>query len=123
VSVYGTSGSGESTVVKFVCENFVEDVSYAFVNLRKVRIVFGCANLILAELRQQSLKSAQGINTAIEQISNTIEQGLMKKKNDAKLFILVLDEFDVLLYDKRGKSSDFIYKLLVMEEKLREKGY
>jgi archaeal cell division control protein 6 len=35
----------------------------------------------------------------------------------------VLDEFDVLLYDKRGKPSDFIYKLLVMEEKLREKGY
>jgi cell division control protein 6 len=35
----------------------------------------------------------------------------------------VLDEFDVLSYDKRGKPSDFIYKLLVMEEKLREKGY
>jgi cell division control protein 6 len=35
----------------------------------------------------------------------------------------VLDEFDVLLYDKRGKPSDFIYKLLVMEKKLREKEY
>ena len=35
----------------------------------------------------------------------------------------MLDEFDVLLYDKRGKPSDFIYKLLVMEEKLREKGF
>jgi Cdc6-like AAA superfamily ATPase len=34
----------------------------------------------------------------------------------------VLDEFDVLFNDKRGKPSDFIYKLLVMEEKLREKG-
>ncbi len=40
-----------------------------------------------------------------------------------QLFIFVLDEFDVLFYDKRGKPSDFIYKLLVMEEKLREKGY
>ena len=124
VSVYGRSGSGKSTVVKFVCENLdEEDVPYAFVNLRKARTVFGCANLILAELGQPSLKSAQGITTAIEQISNTIEQRLRKKKNDAKLFILVLDEFDVLLYDKRGKPSDFIYKLLVMEEKLREKGY
>src|SRR5215210_6967125 len=123
VSVYGRSGSGKSTVVKFVCENLDEDVSYAFVNLRKARTVFGCANLILAELCQPSPKSAQGINTAIEQISNTIEQGLRKKKNNSKLFILVLDEFDVLLYDKRGKPSDFIYKLLVMEEKLREKGY
>jgi archaeal cell division control protein 6 len=123
VSVYGRSGSGKSTIVKFVCENLNEDVSYAFVNLRKARTVFGCANLILAELGQPSLKSAQGINTAIEQISNTIEQGLWKKENNTKLFILALDEFDVLLYDKRGKPSDFIYKLLVMEEKLREKGY
>jgi archaeal cell division control protein 6 len=123
VSVHGRSGSGKSTVVKFVCENLDEDISYAFVNLRKARTVFGCANLILAELGQPSLKSAQGINIAIEQISNTIEQNLMKKKNNTRLFILVLDEFDVLLYDKRGKPSDFIYKLLVMEEKLREKGY
>jgi cell division control protein 6 len=133
ISVYGRSGSGKSTVVKFVCENLDEDISFAFVNLRKARTVFGCANLILTELGQPSLKSAQGINTAIEQISNTIEQRLSKnnksEKNDnsrndtAKLFVLVLDEFDVLLYDKRGKPSDFIYKLLVMEEKLREKGY
>src|SRR5215210_2329516 len=122
VSVYGRSGSGKSTVVKFVCENLDEDISYAFVNLRKARTVFGCANLILAELGQPSLKSAQGINTAIEEISNTIEQGLSNKKNNTKLFVLVLDEFDVLLYDKCGKPSDFIYKLLVMEEKLREKG-
>ena len=133
ISVYGRSGSGKSTVVKFVCENLDEDISFAFVNLRKARTVFGCANLILTELGQPSLKSAQGINTAIEQISNTIEQRLSKnnksEKNDnsrndtAKLFVLVLDEFDVLLYDKRGKPSDFIYKLLVIEEKLREKGY
>jgi archaeal cell division control protein 6 len=132
VSVYGRSGSGKSTVVKFVCENLDdEDISYAFVNLRKARTVFGCANLILTELGQPSLKSAQGINIAIEHISNVIEQHLSKndKKNNtssnnaAKLFVLVLDEFDVLLYDKRGKPSDFIYKLLVMEEKLREKGY
>src|SRR5215218_2842272 len=126
VSVYGRSGSGKSTVVKFVCENLDEDgISYAFVNLRKARTVFGCANLILTELGQASLKSAQGINTAIEQISSAVEQGLsnMKNNNNTKLFVLVLDEFDVLLYDKRGKPSDFIYKLLVMEEKLREKGY
>jgi cell division control protein 6 len=134
ISVYGRSGSGKSTVVKFVCENLDEEISYAFVNLRKARTVFGCANLILTELGQSSLKSAQGINTAIEQISNAIEQRLSENKNKnkknnnsgnntAKLFVLVLDEFDVLLYDKRGKPSDFIYKLLVMEEKLREKGY
>jgi archaeal cell division control protein 6 len=134
ISVYGRSGSGKSTIVKFVCENLDDEddgggISYVFVNLRKARTVFGCANLILTELGQPSLKSAQGINTAIEHISNAIEQRLSNNKKitsnngNAKLFVLVLDEFDVLLYDKRGKPSDFIYKLLVMEEKLREKGY
>jgi archaeal cell division control protein 6 len=69
VSVHGRSGSGKSTVVKFVCENLDEDISYAFVNLRKARTVFGCANLILAELGQPSLKSAQGINIAIDRLA------------------------------------------------------
>jgi archaeal cell division control protein 6 len=136
VSVYGRSGSGKSTIVKFICENLDEqNISHVFVNLRKARTVFGCANLILTELDQPILKSAQGINTATEHISNAIEQRLSNNNNNknnnnssghnntAKLFILVLDEFDVLLHDKRGKPSDFIYKLLVMEEKLREKGY
>jgi cell division control protein 6 len=128
VSIYGRSGSGKSTIVKFVCENLnQDDLSYAFVNLRKARTVFGCANLILSGVGAPNLKSAQGINTAIEQISNSIEHRLNIKRdnnnNNSRLFILVLDEFDVLLYDKRGKPSDFIYKLLVMQEKLREKGY
>src|SRR5215211_6545314 len=91
-----------------VCENLDEDVSYAFVNLRKARTVFGCANLILAELGQPSLKSAQGINIAIEEISNTIEQALRKKKNNTKLFILVLEEFDVLLYDMISLANHLI---------------
>lgn len=151
VSVFGRSGSGKSTIVKFVCENLgEEEVSYAFVNLRKAKTVFGCANLILAELDEPNLKSPQGMNLAIENIGNAIESLLFLKKkkkwkenkknkknkkkgesgssgsvgggNQQQLFVLVLDEFDVLFYDKRGKPSDFIYKLLVMEEKLREKG-
>ncbi len=126
VSVFGRSGSGKSTIVKFVCENLADEIDCAFVNLRKAKTIFGCANLILAELGQPTLKSAQGINLAIERISNAIELVLKregKKKSSKKLFVLVLDEFDVLFYDKRGKPSDFIYKLLVMEEKLREKGF
>jgi ABC-type lipoprotein export system ATPase subunit len=35
VSINGRSGSGKSTVVKFVCENHDQDIPYAFVNLRK----------------------------------------------------------------------------------------
>src|SRR3712207_9264229 len=39
ISVYGRSGSGKSTIVKFVCENLDEDISNVFVNLRKARTV------------------------------------------------------------------------------------
>lgn len=119
ISVYGRSGSGKSTVVRFVCEN-MEEIAYCFVNLRKAKTVFGCANLILSELGQPNLKSAQGINIAIEQIGNSIELILEQTKKD--LFVLALDEFDVMFYDKRGKPSDFVYKLVTLIEKLREKG-
>lgn len=120
ISVYGRSGSGKSTIVRFVCEN-LDDISYSFVNLRKAKTVFGCANLILAELGQPNLKSAQGINTALETISSSIVSVLEQDGN--KLFVLVLDEFDVLFNDARGKPSDFVYNLVVMEERLREKGH
>ena len=119
ISVYGRSGAGKSTVVRFVCENL--DISYFFVNLRRAKTVFGAANLILAELGQSNLKSAQGLNFAVEKISSTIESIFEKEKK--KLFVLVLDEYDILFYDKRGKPSDFIYKLLVLEENLRAKGH
>jgi cell division control protein 6 len=102
VAVYRRSGSGKSTIVKFVCEN-LNGVSHCFVNLRKARTVFGCANLILAELSKPNLKSAQGINLAVEKIQVAILSRLKKTAN--KLFVLALDEFDVLFYDRRGKPS------------------
>jgi archaeal cell division control protein 6 len=82
VSVFGRSGSGKSTIVKFVCENLDHEISCAFVNLRKAKTVFGCANLILRELGQPSLKSAQGINIAIENISNAIESVLKERQHE-----------------------------------------
>jgi archaeal cell division control protein 6 len=121
VSVYERSGSGKYTIVRFVCENLSDDIDYAFVNLRKARTVFGCANLILTELKKPSVKSALGVNAAIEQISIAIEQRLSNKRVSRKIFVFVLDEFDILMHDKRDKPSDFVDKLLVMEEKSSEK--
>lgn len=120
ISIYGRSGAGKSVVVRFVCDN-LDDISYVFVNLRQAKTVFGAANLILAELGRENLKSAQGINLTVDTIEKEIESLLQKEKK--KLFVLVLDELDAIFYDKRGKPSDFIYKLIVLEEKLREKGF
>jgi len=120
ISVYGRSGSGKSTVVKFVCQNMNDLACSAYVNLRKARTVFGCANMILGELGSISLTSAEGLNKAIDHIGFQIKRVL--DENKKKFFVLILDEYDVIFYDKRGNPSDFMYKLLTLEENLREKG-
>jgi len=119
VSIFGRSGTGKSTLVKFVCK-YIPEVKLCFVNLRKAKTVFGGANLILNALGQPSLKSAQGMNQAMETIQREILNSFNQK---TKLFVLVLDEFDVLFYDKRGNPSDFVYKLVEMQTELKEKGY
>jgi len=119
ISVYGRSGSGKSTVVKFVSQNITDIASFAFVNLRKSKTIFGCANLILVELGATPLKSAEGLNKVVDKIGEKIENTLAIENK--KLYILVLDEYDVIFSDARGKPSDFVYKLLTLEENLREK--
>jgi len=120
VSIYGKSGTGKSTIVKFVCENMSDVFSHCFVNLRSVDTHFGCANLILENLDCLPLKSSAGINTVMNSIINRIEETLKRDKKSN--FVLILDEFDVIFSDKRSKGSDFIYKLLTLAENLRKKG-
>jgi cell division control protein 6 len=119
ISIFGRSGSGKSTVVKFVCKNTDDLILYAFVNIRKAKTVFGCANMVLAELGAEPLKSFNGLTRVIESIGKRIEDFLLS--NNKRFFVLVLDEYDVIFYDKRGNPSDFMYKLLTLEENLREK--
>lgn len=119
ISVSGKSGSGKSSTVRFVCEN-LKEISYCFVNLRKARTIFGAANLILSELGREPLKNSQGLGTVVDEIESVMEEILAR---DGKPLVLVLDEFDVLFYDKRGNASDFVYRLVLLEENLKKKGY
>ena len=109
VSIYGRSGTGKSTLVRYVC-NYFPEIKLCFVNLRKAKTVFGTINLILNELDQPSLASAQGMNLGMEKIRESIFTITTLEKK--KLFVLALDEFDVIFYDKRGNPSDFVYKLV-----------
>ncbi|GDY15989.1 cell division control protein Cdc6 [Nitrosopumilaceae archaeon] len=120
LSIYGRSGTGKSTLVRHVC-NYLPEVKLCFVNLRKAKTVFGGVNLILNELDQSSLTSAQGMNIAMEKIQEIILNTMHLEKK--KLFVLALDEFDVIFYDKRGNPSDFVYKLVEMLADLKKKGY
>jgi cell division control protein 6 len=119
VSIYGRSGTGKSTMVRHVC-NYLPEIKLCFVNLRKAKTVFGGVNLILNELDQPSLTSAQGMNLGMQKIQETILDTMRLQKK--KLLVLVLDEFDVIFYDKRGNPSDFVYKLVTMIAELKNKG-
>ena len=120
VSVYGKSGTGKSTVTKYVCENLSDLASSVFVNLRKTKTNFGCANLILEALDCSAVKPHEGINHAIGKMENKIfDTLLLEKKHN---FVLILDEFDIIFTDVRSRPTDFVYKLLDMVERLRMRG-
>jgi len=121
VSVYGRSGSGKSTVTKFVCQEISDIVEMCFVNLRKTRTVFGGANQINYSLGGKFAKKSQGLGSIIQSIQNLICDLL--EKNSKRNFVLVLDEFDVIFSDRRGDPSDFLFKLLRIAEEMREKGF
>ena len=121
VSVYGRSGSGKSSVVKFLCENLSNSFSSSYVNLRKARTIFGCANLILTQLDANPVKSHEGISLAIDKIQFQIGETLNRDRK--KQFVLILDEFDVIFSDLRGHPSDFVFKLLTIVENLRSDGF
>lgn len=118
ISIFGRSGSGKSTIVKFVCKNTDDWMSYAFVNIRKAKTVFGCVNIVLSELGIEPL-SADSLTKVIESIDKRIEDLLLS--SNKRVFVLVLDEYDVIFYDKRDNPSDFLYKLLTLEENLERK--
>jgi cell division control protein 6 len=119
IQVYGKSGTGKTSVVKYICEN-LGDAFCCVVNLRQAKTIFGCVNIILEELDLPPLKNASGLGTAVRTIEKQIES-IMAAKDNKKLFVLVLDEIDVVFRDTRGDPSDFIYKLLLLQERLRQK--
>jgi len=119
ISVYGRSGSGKSSVLRFICKNFKE-ISFCFVNLREAKTIFGATNLILKELHEKPAANTGGIGDAFYGIENGIRLKLRQERKN--IFVLVLDEIDVIFNDKRGNPSDFIYKLIILEETLRNDG-
>lgn len=119
ILIYGRSGSGKSVIVKYVCDN-LDGISYTIANIRQARTIFGATNVILSGLGQPSVRSAQGMHYAIESIGNAIEAVL--QKDGKQCFVLVLDEMDVLFYDQRNRPSDFLYRLVTLEERMRQKG-
>ena len=121
VSIFGRSGSGKSSITRLVCEALLDSISFSYTDLRRARTLFNCTNLILSDLDAEPVKSHEGINKALSLIEKRVEEILNTEQK--KRFVLILDEFDVIFSDVRSNPSDFVYKLLNVVEKLRNKGY
>ena len=120
ISVYGRSGSGKTTIVQHICHEF-DEADHVFVNLRRARTIFSATNLILEKLGLEAMKSSKGNKIPFEKMLDAISSRL--DEHEKKLFILVLDEFDVIFNDPRGRPSDFIYQLTELEKDLTNKGF
>ena len=120
ISVYGRSGSGKTTIVKHVCEEL--DVDHLIVNLRRSGTIFSATNLILEKLGLEVKKGTDGNRILpFERMNSAISDRL--EKNPKKLFVLVLDEFDTIFNDPRGRPSDFMYKLIELGNDIAKKGF
>ncbi|HJW20446.1 MAG TPA: AAA family ATPase [Candidatus Nitrosotalea sp.] len=120
ISIYGRSGSGKTTIVQHVIKELAE-FDHIFVNLRSAGTIFAATNLILEKLGQDIVRGSNSAGSpAFDRINLAISQRL--EKNPKRLFIMVLDEFDTIFNDPRGRPSDFIYKLIELGGDLSKKG-
>lgn len=119
ISVYGRTGSGKTVIIQHVCSE-LKEVDYVLVNLRRTHSVFGAINLILADLGLDTVKGSQGAAMAFGKMAEAIK--LRLEKNSKKLFVMILDEFDMIFEDKRGRPSNFVYKLIELEKDLTKAG-
>ncbi len=121
ISIYGRSGSGKTTIVQQVIKE-LDEFDHIFVNLRKAGTIFAATNLILEKLGQETVRGSNSTKSpAFDRINFSIS--LRLEKNPKRLFIMVLDEFDTIFNDPRGRPSDFIYKLIELGNDLSKKGF
>jgi len=120
ISVYGGSGTGKTTLTRYVCEN-LEEIMPCYVNLRKIKTVFGAANLLLIQLGRKPFSNSRGLNDIPTDLENAIQKKLVAEKK--KVIVIILDEIDVIFSDTHGDPSDFLYKLVLIEENLKQKGF
>lgn len=120
IAVRGKSGTGKTTVVRYVCDNLPQ-MKYAMVNLRLANTALACINAILKEMGAAEVKSARGLSGALAALAVEVE-GRLSRGGDCKVFTIVLDDFDTLR--RTGVDiSDLINRLNGMVEELRKRGH
>jgi orc1/cdc6 family replication initiation protein len=115
VSIYGPPGTGKTLTTRRVCEAFAartDGVAVEYVNLKECRTLFSAANEIHVELTGERLGAYEGLDGVFEGIWNALE-------GYPEWTVLILDEIDHIQQDSNYDPSDFFYRLLRGEGKLK----
>jgi Cdc6-like AAA superfamily ATPase len=98
-----------------VCAEFaarVEKVAVVYVNLKECRTLFSAANEILYEVAGQKLGAYEGLDGVFDAVWTALE-------SYPEWTILLLDEIDQIRYDTNYDPSEFFYRLLRGEGRLK----
>ncbi|WP_336361918.1 Cdc6/Cdc18 family protein [Halalkalicoccus salilacus] len=115
VSVYGPPGTGKTITTKRLCREFAArhpEFGVEYVNLKECRTIFSAANEILFALGGEKRGAHAGLDGVFEAIWERLE-------TFPEWTVLILDEIDHIKHDANYDPSDFFYRLLRGEGKLK----
>ncbi len=111
VQVYGTPGTGKTTIVRKVALGAAAQfpgLRVVYVNLKECHSLFAAANQILFEVSGQKEPPVVGLAGIFGKLWEHV-------KEDGYL-LLILDEIDSIFEDRRYNPSDFLYRILRRRE-------
>lgn len=115
VSVHGPPGTGKTVTTRRLCREYVtrtEQLAVEYVNLKDCRTLFSAANEIHLELTGDRKQAYQGLDGVFEGIWTALE-------TYPAYTVLILDEIDHIQHDSNYDPTDFLYRLLRGEGKLK----
>lgn len=115
ISVYGPPGTGKTLTTRRLCQEFAArtaEFEYEYVNLKECRTLFAAANEIHRVLTGETKGAHAGLDGVFEGIWTALEAY-------PAWTVLILDEIDHIQQDSNYEPTDFFYRLLRGEGKLK----
>ena len=115
VTIHGPPGTGKTATTRRVCEEFAarhDIVAVEYVNLKECRTIFSAASEIHLELTGDPVASYEGLDGAFTRIWDALA-------DYPAWTVLILDEIDQIKQDSNYDPSEFLYRLLRGEGRLK----